>query len=193
MSRRIILASSSPYRRELLEKLGIEFTTESPNIDETPLPGETPEKLVARLAKEKAQTVAQNHADCLIIASDQAAVLDGNILGKPGSFSKAVEQLTAASGKTVLFLTSLALLNSSSGNIQIDVVPFSATFRKLNSAEIERYLERERPYSCAGSFKSEAFGITLFERLKGDDPNTLVGLPLIRLCEMLRHEGLLLP
>ena len=131
--------------------------------------------------------------DVAKICINRRKIYDGNILGKPGSFSKAAEQLTAASGKTVLFLTSLALLNSSSGNIQIDVVPFSATFRKLNSAEIGRYLEREQPYNCAGSFKSEAFGITLFKRLEGDDPNTLVGLPLIRLCEMLRHEGLLLP
>jgi MAF protein len=176
-----------------LAKLGFEFTTESPDIDETPLPGEPPEKLVARLAEEKAQTVAQNHTNCLIIASDQAAVLDGNILGKPGNHLKAVEQLTAASGETVLFLTSLTLLNSASGNIQTNVVPFSVTFRKLNNAEIERYLEREQPYNCAGSFKSEALGITLFERFEGDYPNTLVGLPLIRLCEMLRHEGLLLP
>jgi len=187
--RSIILASSSPYRRALLNKLGLPFECDSPHIDETPRPDETPQQLVARLAEKKAQAVAGRHPDALVIASDQVAILNERILGKPHSHENAVKQLTEASGKHVLFLTSLALLNSASGAIQMDVIPFSVHFRRLSTTEIDHYLKKEQPYHCAGSFKSEGLGITLFERLEGDDPNTLVGLPLICLGKMLRKEG----
>lgn len=189
MNQEIILASSSPYRRELLAKLGLEFTWQSPGIDESARPGETPEQLVARLAEEKARAIARDHGDALIIASDQVAVLAGQILGKPGNHANAIKQLSAASGHAVRFLTSLALLNSGSGRIQVEVVPFTVHFRPLTASEIENYLHKEQPYNCAGSFKSEGLGIALFDRLEGDDPNTLIGLPLIRLFRMLRHEG----
>lgn len=189
MSQKIILASSSPYRRELLAKLGLTFQWQSPDIDERPSPGESPEALVARLAQEKARAIARTHDDALIIASDQVAVLNGQILGKPGNHANAVKQLNAASGQPVKFLTSLALLNSHSGGIQIEVVPFTVHFRPLTASEIENYLQKEQPYNCAGSFKSEALGIALFDRLEGDDPNTLIGLPLIRLIRMLKNEG----
>ncbi len=194
MSRRratptIVLASSSPYRAELLAKLGLEFETTSPDVDESPHPGESPEELVARLAQAKAEAVAAHHPDALIIASDQVAVLDGAILGKPGNHSNACRQLKAASGRRVTFLTSLALLNSHSGEIQREVVPFSVHFRPLTEQQIENYLNIEQPYHCAGSFKSEGLGIALFEKLEGDDPNTLIGLPLIRLIKMLERES----
>jgi MAF protein len=185
----IILASSSPYRRELLAKLGMEFKWQSPDIDENPRSGESPEALVARLAEEKARAIAREHGNALIIASDQVAVLNGQILGKPGDHANGVKQLSAASGHEVRFLTSLALLNSGSGRIQLEVVPFTVHFRPLTASEIENYLHKEQPYHCAGAFKSEGLGIALFERLEGDDPNTLIGLPLIRLVRMLKHEG----
>jgi len=189
MNKQLVLASSSPFRRELLEKLGLKFSCDSPDIDETAQTNETPQQLVARLAQEKAKVVAARHPDALIIASDQCAVLDGNILGKPGNHQAAVQQLQAASGKKVQFLTSLALLNAKTGNLQIDVCPFAVYFRTLTYSEIESYLNKEKPYNCAGSFKSEGLGITLFQRLEGDDPNTLIGLPLIRLTAMLGKEG----
>lgn len=189
MDKKIVLASSSPYRKELLNKLGIAFECDSPSIDETPKNDETPQEMVARLAEEKARAVARRHPQALIIASDQVATLNGKILGKPHTHENAVKQLTEASGHHVLFLTSLALYNSSSGVIQLEVVPFSVHFRKLESSEIENYLNKEQPYNCAGSFKSEGLGITLFKRLEGDDPNTLIGLPLIQLNNMLKKEG----
>ncbi len=190
MNQPLILASSSIYRRELLTKLGLVFSCISPNIDETLIIGESPESLVIRLAKEKALVGANGHDAALIIASDQVAVINGQIVGKPGDHAHAVEQLTAASGQAVLFLTSLALFNSRSGHIQLEVVPFTVHFRQLSSDEIENYLQKEQPYQCAGSFKSEALGIALFERMEGDDPNALVGLPLIKLIEMLKNEGI---
>ncbi len=189
MTRLIILASSSPYRKELLSKLGITFNCDSPDIDETPLPNEAPERLVARLAEAKAKAVAERHPGSLIIASDQVATLNGKILGKPHTHDNAAAQLSEASGHHVKFLTSLALYNSDTQHIQLEVVPFSVHFRSLTASEIESYLQIEQPYNCAGSFKSEGLGITLFERLEGDDPNTLIGLPLIRLYNMLRNEG----
>ncbi len=185
----IILASSSPYRRELLAKLGLEFNHESPDIDESRLPNEDIEQMVARLAKAKAKAVAKNHAAALIIASDQVAVLRQNILGKPHTHDSAVKQLSELSGQEVYFLTSLALFNSKTQQIQTLVEPFVVKFRQLSDQEIEGYLHKEKPYNCAGSFKSEGLGITLFEKLVGDDPNTLIGLPLIRLTDMLREEG----
>lgn len=185
----IVLASTSPFRRQLLEKLGIPFETASPDIDEGRLPGESPESLVKRLAVEKAQAVAATHPQALIIGSDQVACLEDQILGKPGDFGRAVAQLSAASGKRVSFLTGLCLLNSATGNAQVICEPFQVYFRKLAPQQIENYLNRERPFNCAGSFKSEALGIALFERLEGDDPNSLIGLPLIRLIAMLEKEG----
>jgi MAF protein len=186
----LVLGSTSPFRRELLGKLGIAFEVASPNIDERPKENETPEALVRRLSREKALAVARTFPRHLIIASDQVAVIDGHILGKPGSHENATRQLQSASGKTVEFLTGLCLYNSKSEHLQLDVVPFRVVFRKLDDADIEHYLQREKPYNCAGSFKSEGLGIALFQRLEGDDPNSLIGLPLIRLIDMLKAEGL---
>ncbi len=185
----LILASTSPFRRAVLEKLGIPFETASPEVDETPLPGESPAALVERLAITKAQAVASKRDRGLVIGSDQIAVIDGEILGKPGSHEQAVEQLRRASGRHVTFLTGLALINAATGQVQSEVVPFHVVFRELTDSLIENYLRREQPYNCAGSFKSEALGIVLFERLEGEDPNTLIGLPLIRLVRMLEAEG----
>jgi len=185
----LVLASTSPFRKQLLEKLQLSFSTDSPEIDESRLEGESPEQLVARLAEQKATAVAERHPNSLIIGSDQVAVNDGQILGKPGNHAKAVAQLQSASGKRVTFLTGLCLYNSATGDCQVEVVPFGVVFRKLNESQIENYLKAEQPYNCAGSFKSEAMGIALFERLEGEDPNTLIGLPLIRLVRMLEAEG----
>ncbi len=186
---KIVLASTSPFRKTILEKLDLPFETLSPQTDETRLDGEPPEKLVQRLALAKAQAVAGICTDALIIGSDQVAVIDGEILGKPGTHEKAVKQLQRASGKAVRFFTGLCLLNATTGNRQVEVVPFDVVFRTLTETQIENYLEKEKPYNCAGSFKSEALGIALFEKLRGDDPNTLMGLPLIRLVRMLEEEG----
>ncbi len=186
---KLVLASTSPFRRAVLEKLGIPFDVAAPHVDETPRPGEKPGELVERLAIAKAQAVASQRETGLVIGSDQVAVIDGEILGKPGGHDQAVEQLRRASGRRVTFLTGLALVNAETGRTQSEVVPFHVVFRKLDDALIENYLRREQPYNCAGSFKSEALGIVLFERLEGDDPNTLIGLPLIRLVRMLEHEG----
>ncbi len=185
----LVLASTSPFRKQLLEKLKLEFTTDSPDIDESRLVGETPEALVARLAEQKAVAVAERHPNSLIIGSDQVAVNDGEILGKPGNHDKAVAQLQSTSGQRVTFLTGLCLYNSATGDSQVEVVPFGVVFRELSESQIENYLNAEQPYNCAGSFKSEAMGIALFERLEGEDPNTLIGLPLIRLVRMLEAEG----
>ncbi len=186
---KIVLASTSPFRKTILEKLDLPFETLSPQTDEIRLADEPPEKLVRRLALAKAQAVADICADALIIGSDQVAVIEGEILGKPGTHEKAVKQLQRASGKTVSFFTGLCLLNAISGNYQLEVVPFDVVFRTLTDTQIENYLKKEKPYNCAGSFKSEALGICLFEKLQGDDPNTLMGLPLIRLVRMLEQEG----
>lgn len=185
----LVLASTSPYRRELLAKLGLPFEVDAPDVDERPLPGETPEALVRRLAEAKARAVAVRHPGALVIGSDQVAVLDGEILGKPGDHARAVQQLRAASGKTVLFLTGLCLCDGRDGSTQVDVVQFQVVFRALEAQQIENYLRRERPYNCAGSFKSEGLGISLFRHLQGDDPNALIGLPLIRLVDMLAVAG----
>ncbi len=184
----LILASSSPYRAELLAKLGLGFISVSPDIDETPLPDEAPDTLVARLAKAKAEAVASTHPHALIIASDQVAVLNDTILGKPGNHQNAFQQLKSASGNKVTFLTSLALMNSDRQRIQLAVIPFNVYFKPLTPSQIENYLNAEQPYQCAGAFKSEGLGISLFEKLEGDDPNTLIGLPLIQLIKMLERE-----
>jgi len=186
----LVLASTSPFRRELLARLGLPFTTASPEIDETPLVGEKPQDLVRRLAEHKASTAAAEYPQALIIGSDQVATLDNLILGKPGNHARAREQLALLSGRKVGFLTGLCLLNSATGRRQIHCEPFDVYFRTLSKTTIEQYLRREQPYNCAGSFKSEALGIVLFERLQGDDPNSLIGLPLIRLVSMLMEEGL---
>lgn len=186
----LILASSSPFRRQILDKLNLDYQCFSPDIDESPLADETPEALVERLAIAKAEKIASEHSNSLVIGSDQVAVCEGEILGKPLSHEKAVEQLQKLSGKTVRFLTGLALVNADNGKIQAEVVPFDVVFRPLTAAMIESYLRAEQPYNCAGSFKSEALGIVLFEKLLGEDPNTLIGLPLIRLVRMLEVENI---
>ncbi len=191
--KQIVLGSSSPFRQELLRKLITDFDTCSPDIDETPLPDEKPEALVARLALKKAEAVAAQYPDALIIASDQVSVLNGQINGKPGSQERAFAQLKASSGNTVTFFTSLCLYDSKTSQNQLAVVPFHVHFRELTDGEITRYLEKETPFNCAGSFKSEGLGITLFSKLEGDDPNALIGLPLIKLAEFLRDKGIQIP
>lgn len=184
----LILASTSPWRRALLEKLAMPFECAAPEVDETPMPGESPRHLVTRLAQEKAQSLAHRYPAHLIIGSDQVCVLDGEITGKPLTEENARQQLTKASGNIVTFYTGLALYNSATGHLQTEVEPFDVHFRHLSEIEIEDYVRKERPLHCAGSFKSEGLGIALFERLEGRDPNTLIGLPLIALCQMLRRE-----
>ncbi|MCK5092800.1 MAG: septum formation inhibitor Maf [Gammaproteobacteria bacterium] len=185
----IILGSTSPYRKELLQRFDLAFESAAPDIDESRLAGETPQALVARLAEQKARAVAESYTDALVIGSDQVAVLNNEVLGKPGNHEKAVVQLEKASGETVAFYTGLCLYNTSSKNLQVDVIPFNVIFRKLTRDQIENYLKAEQPYDCAGSFKSEGLGVALFERMEGEDPSALIGLPLIRLCRMLEQEG----
>ena len=187
---KLILASSSPYRRELLERLKIPFEAIAPEVDESARSGETPQQLVQRLAIEKARKIAEQRSGALVIGSDQVAVYDGHIVGKPHSHDKAVQQLRSASGKTVTLYTGLALVNADTRRVQCEVIPYRVAFRVLNEAQIESYLRREQPYSCAGSVKSEGLGIALLEKFEGDDPNTLIGLPLIRLVRMLENEGI---
>lgn len=189
----IVLASSSPYRRELLKKLHLDFTCDSPDIDESPLQDEDADALVQRLAKNKAAAIQNRHTNALIIGSDQVATLEGKILGKPGNRDKAIEQLQFSSGKTVTFRTGLALLNTATEQIQWTCELYQVTFRQLSRTAIEHYIDREQPFNCAGSFKSEGYGITLFEQLSGRDPNSLIGLPLIALIDMLKVEGVDLP
>lgn len=189
MDKTLVLASSSPYRREILDKLGFAYRSKKPDVDETPLPAESAEELVARLAENKARSLAGHFHNALIIGSDQVAVLDSQIIGKPGTKAKAVEQLRQASGRCVTFLTGLSVFNTETRQAQVEVVPYKVYFRHLSDRMIDRYLEREQPFNCAGSFKSEALGIVLFDKLEGDDPNTLIGLPLIRLVRMLEQEG----
>jgi len=186
----LILASTSPFRKSILEKLDLPFECIAPETDETPEQGEKPEQFVERLAIAKAQAVAKNIKDALVIGSDQVAVINNKIMGKPGDFDNAFKQLKAASGKRITFLTGLCLVNSKTGKVHSSVSPFHVVFRYLRDSQIENYLYKEKPFNCAGSFKSEGLGITLFERLEGDDPNTLMGLPLIRLNAMLEIEGM---
>jgi septum formation protein len=187
---KLILASSSPYRRELLARLKLPFEVILPQVDETPRPGETPQALVERLSIEKAQAVAAGRQDALVIGSDQVAVYNGTLVGKPHSHDRAVEQLRLAAGRSVTLFTGLALANTDTGRVQCEVIPFHVTFRPLTDEQIESYLRQEKPYSCAGSVKSEGLGIALLEKFEGDDPNTLIGLPLIRLVRMLENEGI---
>lgn len=185
----IVLASTSPFRRDLLNRLQIPFTVAQPEVDETARPGEAPEHTALRLAQAKAHAVAAQHSDALIIGSDQVASLDGKAFGKPGNHENAVRQLQMMRGRTVSFFTGLCLLNARTGIMHIRGVPTWVTFRALGDAEIENYLARERPYNCAGSAKSEGLGIALIAKMEGEDPNALIGLPLIALCELLRLEG----
>jgi len=190
MPRSLILGSTSPFRHELLSRLGIPFDTAAPEIDESRSENESPDQLVKRLALEKAKDVSRRFPDSLIIGSDQVACIDDEILGKPGNRENAIAQLKMASGKTVVFFTGLCLLNAATREAQSLVEPFKVHFRRLTDEQIERYIDHERPFNCSGSFKSEGLGISLFERLEGDDPNALIGLPLIRLINMLKNEGI---
>jgi septum formation protein len=186
----LILASTSRYRRELLERLRLPFRALSPETDETPLPGETPAALAERLALAKAQALAQRFPDAVVIGADQVADVDGTALGKPGDHGRAVAQLRAMSGRTIVFQTALAVVRKASGFAEVRRVPVPVRFRRLSDAEIEFYLRTEQPYDCAGSAKCETLGIALLEAIESDDPTALVGLPLITTCALLRAAGL---
>jgi septum formation protein len=190
---RLVLASTSPYRQELLARLGIPFETTAPNVDESPAAGEMPQALALRLACAKAQAAQAAFPDALIIGCDQVAAVGATLLNKPGTHARAVEQLKLMSGKQIAFFTALCLLNARTLQRQTAIVPVTVHMRELGTGQIERYLQAERPYDCAGSARIEGFGITLVARLDGDDPNALIGLPLIKLCDMLRNEGVELP
>jgi septum formation protein len=191
--RPLILGSTSPYRHALLSRLGLPFQTVSPDVDETPLPGESPVDLALRLAREKAASVARRHPQAIVIGSDQVADLNGEPLGKPGNHERARTQLTRMSGQTVVFQTALSVQCLESGFEQTAVAPVRVVFRHLDADEIERYLIAEQPFDCAGSAKSEGLGIALLAQIDNDDPTALVGLPLIRTCQMLRAAGLSVP
>ncbi|NTS77953.1 septum formation inhibitor Maf [Catenovulum sp. SM1970] len=188
-NRPIILASTSPFRKQILAKLNIPFTAQAPEVDETALIDETADALVERLAFLKAKAISDKHNQAIVIGSDQVAVVEGTILGKPGNFENAKKQLQLLSGKTVTFLTGLSIQIKETNFVQTLVEPFNVCFRNLSEQEIEHYLKTEQPYNCAGSFKSEGLGITLFEALSGKDPNTLIGLPLISLNQILIQVG----
>jgi septum formation protein len=191
--RTLVLGSTSRYRRELLQRLGLPFTVAAPDVDETPLQGEAPRALALRLALAKAHAVAAQHPDAVVIGSDQVADLHGQPLGKPGTHERASAQLQRMSGETVIFQTAVAVVCAATGFEQVDLAPVEVRFRTLKGDEIERYLHAEQPYDCAGSAKSEGLGISLLEAILSDDPTALVGLPLIRTCRMLRAAGLTLP
>lgn len=192
-TRTLVLASTSPFRKQLLERLNTPFETFSPDVDETPLNGESPADLVIRLSEAKARAGAGAFPDALVIGSDQVAVCGEDVLGKPGNHDKACDQLARLSGQQVSFLTGLCLFDSASGSLRLEMVPFNVQFRVLSESQIERYLRYELPYNCAGSFKSEGLGISLFESMRGDDPNALIGLPLIRLVSWLNAAGIAIP
>lgn len=185
----LILASTSRYRRALLERLGLPFAVAAPGVDEAALPGEAPAQTALRLAEAKARAVAAGRTEGLVIGSDQAADCDGEAISKPETHDAAVAQLLRLSGRTIVFHTAVALLNAATGRVQRELVDVASTFRVLHADEIEAYLRREQPYDCAGSVKSEALGIALFERIESSDPTALVGLPLIAVARMLRAEG----
>ncbi|MGL6158898.1 Maf family protein [Microbulbifer sp.] len=189
MLRPLILASGSPYRRALLKQLQLPFESDSPHIDEEALPGEAARDLARRLAAEKARALRTAHPRALIIGSDQVAECDGRILGKPGGRERAVEQLRLCRGRAVHFHTGLSLLDAGSGEQRTELETFTVYFRRLTGAQIDRYVEREKPYDCAGSFKAEGLGIALFEKMEGSDMNSLIGLPLIRLVTMFEAFG----
>ncbi len=188
-----MLASGSTYRKELLQRLNLPFEVAAPDIDESPCPGEDGCALALRLACEKASAIAQRYPDALVIGSDQVAECDGERFGKPGNRTKAHDQLRRLSGRRAVFHTAIALLNSATGVIRTSVVPTRVTFRALDRGEIDRYLDAEPAYDCAGSAKSEGLGICLLDAIEGDDPTALVGLPLIALCRLLRAQGVAIP
>jgi septum formation protein len=190
---RLVLASTSRYRQELLARLGIPFETTAPNVDESPAAGEMPQALALRLACAKAQAAQAAFPDALIIGCDQVAAVGATLLNKPETHARAVEQLKLMSGKQIAFFTALCLLNARTLQRQTAIVPVTVHMREFSTGQIERYLQAERPYDCAGSARIEGLGITLVARLDGDDPNALIGLPLIKLCDMLRNEGVELP
>ena len=190
---KIVLASTSRYRRELLARLGLPFEVTSPGVDESAFPGEAPDRLAARLALEKARAIAASTPAALVIGSDQVAWCEGETLGKPGTHENAVVQLRHLSGKTAMFFTAVSVVNSDTGLAASRIVPYEVGFRLLDDALIERYLRQEQPYDCAGSAKSEGLGIALLSRMRGDDPNALVGLPLIALVDLLREHGITVP
>jgi len=188
-ARPLVLASTSRYRRLLLDRLGVPFEVAAPEIDETALAGEAPRATAIRLAEAKARAVAERYAAALVIGSDQVADLDGRAVGKPADHADAVAQLLAASGRTVVFHTGVALVDAASGRCAVRCVDIASTFRTLTRDDIDAYLVREQPYDCAGSVRSEGFGIALFERIASDDPTALIGLPLITVVSLLRAEG----
>jgi septum formation protein len=187
--RPLVLASTSRYRRALLERLGVPFEVMPPDVDETPLPGEAPAAMALRLAEAKARSVAARLPHALVIGSDQVANLNGRPIGKPGDHPRAFAQLQALSGRSVVFHTGVAVCDAASGRCRSVLVDVTSTFRVLSDPEIEAYLQRERPYECAGAVKSEALGIALFTRIASDDPTALIGLPLIAVVDLLRAEG----
>ena len=188
--RKLILGSTSRYRRDLLERLRIPFTVEAPDVDETPLPLETPRQMACRLAMSKARAVAAKFPDCIVIGSDQVADLEGQALGKPGNHARAFVQLQTMRGKVVVFQTAVAVVCQQSGFEQLDLAQVKVTFRDLSDAQIEAYLRAETPYDCAGSAKSEGLGIALLASIENDDPTALIGLPLIRTYRMLEAAGI---
>jgi septum formation protein len=187
---RLILASSSPFRKQLLERLRLDFDCIAANVDESILEGETAVPYVRRLAREKALVIARQHPDAVVIGSDQCALLDDEILGKPGNHDNAMHQLRAAQGRCVMFHTAVCVMRLDSGIELLEEVPFEVEFRRLDDRQLDHYLRVEQPYQCAGSFKAEDYGACLFRRMRGDDPNALVGLPLFRLTEMLEAAGI---
>jgi septum formation protein len=189
----LVLASTSIYRKQLLERLGLPFSTERPDVDESPLAGELPTTTAERLALSKARAVADRHTGALIIGSDQLAYSGTQCFGKPGTVERAIEQLQAMRGKSIFFHTALCLLDGRDGSHRLDAVSTEVRFRWLTDEEIERYVRRELPLDCAGSAKAEGLGISLLEYMRGDDPNALIGLPLISLCKMLRSAGVSVP
>ncbi len=189
MKQILILASASIFRRELLQKLELPFSCISPNVDETILENEKPYETALRLAQDKARKIGSEYSHALIIGCDQVATLDGEQLGKPLNHSNATKQLQMMRGREVTFHSALCLFNATTGNMQAEVVPYLVRFRQLTDAQIENYLAKEQPYHCAGSAKSEGLGVALIERMVGDDPNALIGLPLIKLITMLNNEG----
>ena len=190
MKQILILASSSEYRRQLLHKLQIPFNSISPNVDESVLTGEKPQETALRLAQEKAKKIGNEYPHALVIGCDQVATLDGEQLGKPLNHNNATAQLQKMRGREVVFHSALCVYNAATGNMQAVVVPYLVKFRQLSDEQIESYLTKEQPYHCAGSAKSEGLGIALIERMLGEDPNALIGLPLIKLVTMLKNEGI---
>ena len=188
-ARTLVLGSTSRYRRELLARLGLPFEIAAPDVDETALPGEAPAQTALRLSEAKARAVASRYDNALVIGSDQVADCDGRAIGKPGSRDNAIALLRELSGRTVVFHTGVALIDTASGRCQRELVDVTSAFRTLSEREIETYLDKETPYDCAGGVRSEALGIALFTRITSDDPTALVGLPLIALTRMLRNEG----